>query len=135
MMTPEHYFFLTVLAATVVKLLNPPVESWREAVSTMLSAFLCAYVLTDPIVSMLGPVAVSHPEAATLSVGALLALTGIKVVQTVIRLSNEASATATLSRTLDLLIMIRTGGLPPSRQLPPPSPEEVRKGGDDNVQS
>ncbi|VDS10057.1 hypothetical protein PARHAE_03268 [Paracoccus haematequi] len=139
MLTPELYFFLMITAAMIVKLMNPPVSSLREGVSAMLSSYLCAYVGTAPAVTLLGRFSEGHEEAATLLVGVLMALTGFKIVQTIIRLSTEVSATITPSKMLkivDLLISLRTGALPPSRQLPPPEPaQEPTQEGRDNVQS
>lgn len=139
MLTPELYFFLMVTAAMVVMLMNPPVASLREGVSAMLSSYLCAYVGTAPAVSLLGRFAEGHEEAVTLLVGVMMALTGVKIVQAIIRLSTELSATITPSKLLkvvDFFIYLRTGALPPSRQLPPPSAsQEPTQEGKDNVQS
>lgn len=140
LISPDVYFFLVVTAATVVKLMNPPAETWREGISATLSAYLCAYVLTGPLVAFAGRWFGDHVEAFTLGVGALMALTGMKIVHAVIRLSSEASETVTLRMVLDLYVYRRTGVLPPSlqfptvppsHQLPKPSPEEVQKGEDD----
>ena len=135
MLTPEAYFILTVLASWAVKMLHPPVETWQEAISSLIAAFLCSYIMTDPLVSLLGPIGRQHPQSATLAIACLLSLTGLKLLQAAIRIISDTSATISPAKVLDIIVLIRTGGvIPPSRQLPPPTDEERKKGDTDDVQ-
>lgn len=130
MITPELYFLLAVTAATVVKLLSPPVETWQEAVATTLSSYIAAYALTKPIISISGMQ--EHSELLTLVVGVLMALTGYKLVQAALRLTDQGLSNLSLGKMLDLIVMLRTGAaVPPSRRLPPPSAAPSEEG-DDN---
>lgn len=120
MITPELYFLLAVTAATVVKLLSPPVETWQEAVTTTLISYIAAYALTKPVISLSGME--EHSELLTLVVGVLMALTGYKIVQAAIRLTDQSLSNLSVGKMLDLIVMLRTGAVvPPSRRLPPPA--------------
>lgn len=124
MMTPDLYFLLAVTAATIVKLLSPPVETWQEAVATTLSSYIAAYSLTKPLISFSG--LEQHSELLTLGVGILMALTGYKLVQAALRLADQSLSNLSPGKMLDLIVMLRTGAaVRPLRRLPPPSESEL----------
>lgn len=73
-------FWISVLGATVIKLLTSPYSSFTRAVLTVFAAMFSAYVFTEPMIHWLG----LDPLTYTTPMAALVALTGEGLMRTVI---------------------------------------------------
>lgn len=77
-------FLLTVIGATVVKILSSPYHSLLRAGLTIFAALFSAYVFTDPVMDFF-----VISEGYEYAIAALLALTGEGLMRMIMSLAND----------------------------------------------
>ena len=87
-------FWISVIGATVIKLMTSPFHGPFKALLTVFAAMFAAYIFTEPMVHWLG----LDPATYTTPMAALLALSGEGLMRTVMAAANDPSKLLELYR-------------------------------------